>query len=412
MARSAAGGALEAEIARLARGTVDFIQPEDLRRKLAQARENRIPLQVKLGLDPTAPDIHLGHTIVLRKLRDFQDAGHDAVLVVGDFTARIGDPTGRSKTRPPLRREEIEANARTYTEQAFRILDRERCRVAFNGGWLDRLSSGDWIELTARYTVARMLERRDFRERFEAGTPISLHEFLYPLAQARDSVELKSDVELGGTDQLFNLNVGRDVMPHYGLEPQVVMTTPLLEGLDGTEKMSKSAGNAVGVTEPPLEMFGKLMSISDPLMWRYGLLLAGVPEDELARMRREVESAARHPMDVKTDLAVRIITPFHTPTAAAAAAAEWRRIFSGRETPEEVPEKRFPATTGTLWLPRVLVDAGLAKSTSEVLRTVRSGGIELDGARVGEGDMTIEASAPARRLVRVGKRRYLRIVIG
>jgi tyrosyl-tRNA synthetase len=391
---------------------VDFIRPADLERKLTAARAARRPLRVKLGFDPTAPDIHLGHVVVLRKLRDFQEAGHEVCFVVGDFTARIGDPTGRSKTRPPLEADEIRANAATYTEQAFRVLDPKATRILFNGEWLDRLDSAAWIGLAAKYSVARMLERRDFRQRFDAGQPISLHEFLYPLAQAYDSVHLEADVELGGTDQLFNLNVGRDIMPGYGLEPQVVMTTPLLEGLDGVEKMSKSLGNFVGITEAPLSMFGKLMSLSDELMWRYGLLLTGLAEREITALRGEVAAGTRHPMDVKKDFARRIIAPFHSAAAAETAAQEWQRIFSERETPEEIPEWRAPLSAEPLWLTRTLVEAGLAKTTSEVLRAVRGGGLELDGVRLSESDLKLDASKPSTRLVKLGKRRYLRLVIG
>jgi len=402
---------VEEDLAYLSQGAVDLILPEELGRRLERSRKTGRPLRVKLGLDPTAPDIHLGHTVVLGKLRAFQDLGHEAWLVIGDFTARIGDPTGRSKTRPPLSSEEIAGNARTYTEQAFRILDRDRTKIAFNGEWLDPLRSADWIALTSKYSVARMLERRDFRQRYDAGQTISLHEFLYPLAQAYDSVHLKADVELGGTDQLFNLNVGRDIMPGYGLEAQVVLTTPLLEGLDGVEKMSKSLGNHIGVHDAPLDMFGKLMSVSDDLMWRYWLLLTGEPAAGIERRKAAVADGTAHPRDLKMELAASVVGRFHDADAALAARAEWARIFSQGEVPAEVPEVRCPVGSEPVWIPRLLVEAGLAKSTSEVLRTIRQGGLEKDGVRVEEKGARIDASRPGAHLLKLGKRRFLRLVI-
>ena len=402
---------VEEDLAWLSQGAVDLILPGELKAKLERSRASGRPLRAKLGLDPTAPDIHLGHTVVLGKLRAFQELGHEAWLVIGDFTARIGDPTGRSKTRPPLSPEAIAENARTYTEQAFKILDRDRTRIAFNGEWLDPLRSADWVALAAKYNVARMLERRDFRQRYESGQTISLHEFLYPLAQAYDSVHLKADVELGGTDQLFNLNVGRDIMPGYGLEPQVVLTTPLLEGLDGVEKMSKSLGNHVGVHDAPLEMFGRIMSISDDLMWRWWLLLGGEPQAEIERRRAAVASGAAHPRDAKIDLAGRIVARFHDAAAAASARAEWERIFSQGEIPADVPETRRAAGGQPVWIPRLLVESGLAKSTSEALRAIRQGGVEVDGVRIAEADATLDTSGPSSRLLKLGKRRFLRLVI-
>ena len=399
------------ELDYLAKGTVDLIQPKELETKLDRSRKSGVPLRVKVGFDPTAPDIHLGHTVVMRKMRAFQDCGHEVFFVIGDFTGRIGDPSGRSKTRPPLTMEEVEANARTYTRQAFKILAPDRTRVVFNGEWLDALRSAEWIRLAAHYNVARMLERRDFRQRFDSGQAISLHEFLYPLAQAYDSIHLRIDVEMGGTDQLFNLNVGRDVMPAYGLEPQVVLTMPLLEGLDGVEKMSKSLGNHVGIDEPPLEMFGKLMSVSDELMWRYWTLLTELAPGEIEALKSEIASGRRHPKAVKTDLARRIVGSFHTPQAADEASREWERIFSQRETPSDAPEIRRPCSAEPIWIPRLLVEAGLARSTSEVLRALRQGGLELDGTRVEETSASLDASRPATRLIRLGKRRFLRVVV-
>jgi tyrosyl-tRNA synthetase len=358
----------------LTRGCVDVVTRAALEEKLQRGR----PLTVKVGFDPTAPDIHLGHTVLMRKMRQFQDLGHRVVYVIGDFTGMIGDPTGRSKTRPPLSREEIEANAETYKTQAFKILDPAKTELRFNREWLGSLGSDGFVRLAATYNVARMLERRDFRQRFDAGQPISLHEFFYPLSQAYDSVALKADVELGGTDQLFNLNVGRDIMPAYGLEPQVVMTTPLLEGLDGVEKMSKSLGNYVGVSEPAADMYAKLLSISDELMWRYYLLLTGLSAADV-----EAEKAAGRPMASKMALARRLVADFHGAEAAEAAEAEWRRVHQQRQTPTEVPVVSVPA--GTYKPHELLARAGLARSNSEGVRLVRQGAVRTDGVPVQPG---------------------------
>src|ERR671912_90509 len=302
---------LDEQVAYLTRGCVDVVRVADLRHKLERSAKRRKPLVVKVGFDPTAPDLHLGHTVLIRKMKHFQHLGHTVVYVVGSFTALIGDPTGRSKTRPPLTLDEIAANAETYKTQIFKILDPEKTVTRFNSEWLEPLGSFGWVKLAAKYNVAQMLERRDFKQRYEQGKPIAVHEFLYPLAQAYDSVFLKADVELGGTDQLFNLNVGRDLMPAYDLEPQVVMTTPLLEGLDGVEKMSKSLGNYVGVTEAPSEMFGKLMSLSDDLMWKYYTLLTDLTPEDILTRRKAVSKGDLHPKQAKIDLAVRIVTDFY-----------------------------------------------------------------------------------------------------
>src|SRR5687767_3965054 len=314
---------VDEQLAYLTRGCVDVVRAGELKAKLERSAKTGQPLVVKVGFDPTAPDLHLGHTVLIRKMKHFQDLGHTVVYVVGSFTALIGDPTGRSKTRPPLTMEEISANAETYKTQIFKILDPARTVTRFNSEWLEPLGSFGWVKLTAKYNVAQMLERRDFKQRYEAGKPIAVHEFLYPLAQAYDSVELKADVELGGTDQLFNLNVGRDLMPSFDLEPQVVMTTPLLEGLDGVEKMSKSLGNYVGVTEPAPDMFGKLMSISDELMWRYYLLLTDLSAPEVLQLRTRVSDGALHPKHAKVDLARRVVADFHGPDQALQASEEF-----------------------------------------------------------------------------------------
>jgi tyrosyl-tRNA synthetase len=390
------GAAEQLEV--LARGCVDVVTRASLEEKLKRGR----PLTVKVGFDPTAPDIHLGHTVLMRKMRQFQDLGHRMVYVIGDFTGMIGDPTGRSKTRPPLSREEIERNAETYKKQAFKILDPGKTEIRFNREWLGALGADGFIRLAATYNVARMLERREFRQRFDAGQPISLHEFLYPMAQAYDSVALKADVELGGTDQLFNLNVGRDIMPAYGLEPQVVMTTPLLEGTDGVEKMSKSLGNYVGVSEPPADMYAKLLSVSDELMWRYYLLLTDVSPTEL-----EAEKAAARPMASKMALARRLVADFHGAEAAAGAEAEWRRVHQQRQTPSDVPVVSVPA--GSYKPHELLARAGLTRSNSEGVRLLRQGAVRTDGVTVEPG-AELRVRPGGSFVLSIGPARFVRVV--
>jgi tyrosyl-tRNA synthetase len=370
---------IDQQIAYLTKGCLDVVRPSELRAKLERSAATGQRLAVKVGFDPTAPDLHLGHTVLIRKMKHFQDLGHRVIFVVGSFTGLIGDPTGRSKTRPPLTREEIEQNAATYTAQVFRILDAAATEVRFNSEWLEALGSFGWVHLAARYNVAQMLERREFRKRYDAGQPIAVHEFLYPLAQAYDSVHLKADVELGGTDQLWNLNVGRDLMPSYGLEPQVVMTTPLLEGLDGVEKMSKSLGNYVGVAESPSEMFGKLMSISDDLMWRYYALLTDLSPEDLASRREAVAAGALHPKQAKVDLARTIVADFHGEEEAARAAAEFERRFARKEVPEDLSD--HPMLAGTA-IEHLLLECGLAKSGSDATRKVQQGAVRIDGEKV------------------------------
>jgi tyrosyl-tRNA synthetase len=378
-------------------GCVDVVTRPALQAKLARG----VPLTVKVGFDPTAPDIHLGHTVLMRKMRQFQDLGHRVVYVIGDFTGMIGDPTGKSKTRPPLSREEIEANAETYKKQAFKILDPERTEVRFNREWLGALGSDGLVRLAATYNVARMLERRDFKERYKAGETISVHEFLYPLAQAYDSVALKADVELGGTDQLFNLNVGRDIMPAYGLEPQVVLTTPLLEGTDGVEKMSKSLGNYVGVTEDPAAMYAKIMSISDALMWRYYELLTGLSPAQI-----EAERSGGRPMASKMTLARRIVEDFHGRGAGSGAEAEWSKVHQQREAPSDLRAVAVPP--GRYKPHELLARAGLARSNSEAVRLLRQGAVRRDGAPVAAGEeLTLEAGASF--VLSAGPARFVRI---
>ncbi len=389
----------EAAYAYLTKGCVDVVTPEALRAKLLRAR----PLTVKVGFDPTAPDLHLGHTVLLRKMKHFQDLGHRVIFVIGDFTGMIGDPTGKSKTRPPLTRQEIEANAETYKQQVFRILDAHKTEIRFNREWLGALSADDIVRLTATYNVARMLERRDFKQRHTAGQAISVHEFLYPLAQAYDSVALKADVELGGTDQLFNLNVGRDIMPSYGLEPQVVMTTPLLEGTDGALKMPKSLGNYVGVSEAPEAMYAKLLSISDELMWKYYTLLTDLSLPEI-----DAERARAEPMASKQALARRIVADFHDHSAAAAAEAEWRRVHQERRAPAEMAELHVPA--GETRPHELLVRAGLARSNSDAVRLIKQRAVKRDGVALGANPLTLRQGESF--VLQVGARHFVRVVTG
>ncbi len=387
---------IDEQIEFLTRGCVDVVRVAELRARLERFQRTGRPLVVKVGFDPTAPDLHLGHTVLIRKMKHFQDLGHTVVYVVGAFTALIGDPTGRSKTRPPLTPEEIAANAETYKTQIFKILDPERTVVRFNSEWLEPLGSYGWIKLAARYNVAQMLERRDFRARHEAGKPIAVHEFLYPLAQAYDSVVLEADVEMGGTDQLFNLNVGRDIMPSFDLEPQIVMTTPLLEGLDGVEKMSKSLGNYVGVSEPPEEMFGKLMSVSDELMWKYYALLTDLAPARIAERRGEVASGALHPKQAKVDLATLIVADYHGAAGAARAAEQFERRFAKKE----IDPDALPAVTiamgdeGGRRLTHVMVECRLAASASEATRKIEQGAVRMDGQRVTDARLRLDAASP------------------
>jgi tyrosyl-tRNA synthetase len=380
----------------LTKGCVDIVTPEALKTKLARGK----PLTVKVGFDPTAPDIHLGHTVLMRKMKHFQDLGHRVIFLIGDFTGMIGDPTGKSKTRPPLAREDILANAETYKKQAFKILDPAKTEIRFNREWLGPLGSDGWVHLAARYNVARMLERRDFRQRYEAGQPISVHEFLYPLAQAYDSVALKADVELGGTDQLFNLNVGRDIMPSYEIEPQVVMTTPLLEGLDGIEKMSKSLGNYIGVTETAETMYAKVLSISDELMWKYYTLLT-----DLSPVEIESEKKQGQPMASKMGLARRIVTDFHDARAAEAAEAEWRRVHQQHQAPTEM---ETIVVSGVFKPHRLLADIGVCPSTSDATRLLRQNGVRLDGA-VLDAKREITIAEDAEHVLSIGPRRHVRL---
>ena len=391
---------IDDQLTYLTKGCVDIVRRDDLRNKLVRAQETSTPLLVKVGFDPTAPDLHLGHTVLIRKMKHFQDLGHTVVFLIGDFTGLIGDPTGRSKTRPPLTREEIEKNAETYKRQVFKLLDPVKTVVDFNSRWFEPMSSHEWIRLTARYNVAQMLERRDFRQRYDAGQPIALHEFLYSLVQAYDSVFLKADVELGGTDQLFNLNVGRDIMPSFGLPAQVVLTTPLLVGLDGKEKMSKSLGNYVGVDEPASTMFGKIMSASDDLMWTYYELLTDLTPADVAGLRERVASGATHPREAKVGLATRIVADLHSAAAAEEAHAEFDRVFVRKEVPTDVREVTIEGPPERHQLRRVLVELGAATSMSDATRKLTQGGVRVEGQVITDIAFSL---GPGRHLVQVGR---------
>ncbi len=395
----------EEQLEYLRRGTVEIIEEEELLEKLKKSRQTGRPLKVKAGFDPTAPDIHLGHTVLIRKMRHFQDLGHEVYFLIGDFTAMIGDPTGRSETRPPLTREQVVENARTYAEQVFKILDPEKTKVVFNSQWMSKFKAEDFIKLCAKYTVARMLEREDFKKRFEGQRPIGIHELIYPLIQAYDSVALEADVELGGTDQRFNLLVGREIQREYGQQAQVIITVPILEGLDGVQKMSKSLGNYVGITEAPQEMFGKLMSISDELMWRYYELLTDVPLDKIERLKQAVATGAEHPKEAKKRLAMEIVSRFHSAEAAQKAAEEFEKVFARGGVPEDIPTVEISAQK--LWLPRFLKDQGLVKSTSEGKRLVSQRAVQLNGEKLQQEELEL---GPGEYVFRVGKKRFLKVI--
>jgi tyrosyl-tRNA synthetase len=386
------------------RGCDELLPEADWLAKLARSEATGVPLRIKLGLDPTAPDIHVGHTVVLNKMRQLQDLGHQVIFLIGDFTSLIGDPSGRNTTRPPLTREQIEANAQTYYRQASLVLDPAKTEIRYNSEWSDRLGARGMIELAAKYTVARMMERNDFAERYKAGTPISVHELLYPLMQGYDSVALKSDLELGGTDQKFNLLVGRALQGEYGQEPQCILTMPLLEGLDGVEKMSKSKGNYIGITEPANEMFAKILSISDTLMWRYYTLLSFRSEAEIARLKAEVEGG-RNPKDAKVALAKEITARFHDPAAAEAAEADFNLRARGG-VPDEIPAVSL--TGAPLGIGALLKQAGLAPSSSEALRLVGGGGVRIDGSVVSDKGLKLGAGTY---VVQVGKRKFARVTL-
>lgn len=390
------------QIAVFKRGADELLVESELRQKLARGT----PLRAKLGLDPTAPDIHLGHTVVLNKLRQMQDFGHQVIFLIGDFTSMIGDPSGRNATRPPLTREEIEANARTYHAQASKVLDPDRTEIRYNSEWSTPLGAAGMIKLASHYTVARMLERDDFSKRFRGNEPIAVHEFLYPLMQGYDSVALKSDIELGGTDQKFNLLVGRELQKDWGQEPQCILTMPLLEGLDGTEKMSKSKGNYIGITEAPGDMFGKLMSISDELMWRYFDLVSFRSAEEIAALRREC-AGGRNPRDAKVELAQEIVTRFHSREAAERALVEFEARFRDGALPESMPEITLHTAGAGLPVPQLAKQAGVVESTSEAMRLIAQRGLKIDGVVVADKSLTIAAGRTI--VLQAGKRKFARV---
>jgi tyrosyl-tRNA synthetase len=400
---------VDEEIQFLSKGTAEIIRVEELRIKLERSSKTRTPLRVKLGVDPTAPDIHLGHTVVIRKLRAFQELGHTVIFLIGDFTGMIGDPSGKSATRPQLTRDEISANAETYKKQVFKLLDPEKTIIDFNSRWMSQLGADGFVRLASHVTVKQILERDDFAKRLADERPVALHELLYPLTQAYDSVALEADVELGGTDQKFNLLMGRSLQREYGQESQVAVITPLLEGTDGLQKMSKSLGNAIGIDEPPQEIFGKLMSISDELMWRYYELLTDLTKQEIAVLRQAAQSGDRNPRDIKAELAKSVISDFHSEQEAKRADEEFRRIFSLKETPEKMEERSV--SFGNWELKELLVHLGLASSKAEARRLIEQGGVYVDGERC---DPQINKQLPLRPEnqqynIRVGKRRFIRV---
>jgi len=391
---------VDEQLAYIKKGSAEIVKESELRAKLEKSLASGKPLRVKAGFDPTAPDLHLGHTVLLRKLKHFQDLGHTVIFLIGDFTGMIGDPTGRSATRPPLSAEEIMRNAKTYMAQVFKILSQAKTETRFNSEWFDKMKPADWIRLTAKFTVSQMLEREDFHKRFQEEKPIALHELLYPLAQGYDSVALQVDVELGGTDQKFNLLVGREMQRAYGQESQVVLTTPIIEGLDGVQKMSKSLGNAIGIQEPPLEMYGKVMSISDPMMWRYYELLTDVQLSEIEKMKRET-----HPMDAKKDLARRIVTDFHSADAAAKAAEDWARQFQKDEIPQDIEEVEASVEVtaeGLVRIDKLLARVGLADSVSDAVRKLKQKAVKVNGEVKTDSVVSLDLKQPI--VLQVGRK--------
>ncbi|MBA3355466.1 MAG: tyrosine--tRNA ligase [Pyrinomonadaceae bacterium] len=401
---------IEEQLEHLRKGTVEIIRESELRAKLEKSAKTGRPLRVKLGVDPTAPDIHLGHTVVIRKLRSFQDLGHTVIFLIGDFTGMIGDPSGNSATRPQLTREEINANAETYKQQIFKLLAPDKTEIRFNAEWMDKLGSDGFIRLASHVTVKQILERDDFSKRLADERPIALHELLYPLTQAYDSVALEADVELGGTDQKFNLLMGRNLQREYEQEAQVCVIMPLLEGTDGVQKMSKSLGNYIGINEPPAEIFGKAMSISDDLMWRYYELLTDLSTPEIVALRSAAERGERNPRDLKVDLAKQIITDFHSKEAADAAEEDFVRRFRNKETPDEVQEHSLPSNHPQGWdLSQLLVTVGMAESKAEARRLIQQGGVSVNGERQTIANSLTIWKPGMSTLIKVGKRRFVRV---
>ncbi len=393
------------------RGTAEIIPEDELITKLENSIKNNRPLKVKLGLDPSAPDIHLGHTVVLHKMRQLQELGHEIIIIIGDFTGRIGDPTGKSETRKPLTEDEVKANAKTYQEQIFKILDKEKTKVVYNSQWLAPLTFAQIVELAAKTTVARMLERDDFSKRYNSNQPISIHEFFYPLMQGYDSVSLDSDIELGGTDQKFNLLMGRTLQREYGQEPQIAITMPILEGLDGVQKMSKSLGNYIGISEAPEEIYGKAMSIADELMIRYFELVTDISLDELNELKLQLENGQLHPRDAKMRLAKTLVTMYHGEEAAERAEEHFKKVFQKRDIPDNIPE--FTVTNsmledGSIWLPKLMVDAELCSSTSEARRLINQGAVKINDEKI--DDVNYNLKPEDQMIIRAGKRKFLKLI--
>jgi tyrosyl-tRNA synthetase len=399
---------IEEQVALIERGAVDVISREDLIKKLKKSQETGVPLRVKAGFDPTAPDLHLGHTVLIQKLKHFQDLGHDVLFLIGDFTGMIGDPTGKSETRKPLTQEDVARNAETYKEQIFKILDPAKTTVMFNSEWLGKLTAHDFVKLSSQLTVARMLEREDFRERFDNQRPISIHEFLYPLIQGYDSVAMRADVELGGTDQLFNVLMGRDLQRTWRQEPQVVITMPLLEGLDGVNKMSKSLGNYIGITDTADDIYGKILSVSDELMFRYYDLLSDLSTEEIAALKRDMQSGRVHPKDVKKKLARELTARFYDEDAALKAEENFERIFKKHDLPEDVPSVEVAIEEEAVWLPRLLTIAGMVTGTGEGRRMIMQNAVSLDGEKI--DDVEYQVKAAGELLLKVGKRKFCKVV--
>jgi len=399
---------IEEQVALIERGAVDVISREDLIKKLKKSRETGVPLRVKAGFDPTAPDLHLGHTVLIQKLKHFQDLGHDILFLIGDFTGMIGDPTGKSETRKPLTKEDVARNAETYKEQIFKILDPAKTTVMFNSEWLSKLTAHDFVRLASQLTVARMLEREDFRERFDNQRPISIHEFLYPLIQGYDSVAMHADVELGGTDQLFNVLMGRDLQRTWGQEPQVVITMPLLEGLDGVNKMSKSLGNYIGITDTADDIYGKILSVSDELMFRYYDLLSDLSSEGIAALKGDMQSGRIHPKDVKKKLARELTARFYDEDAARRAEENFERIFKKHDLPEDIPSVEVTVEEDAVWLPRLLTIAGMVSGTGEGRRMIMQNAVSLDGEKI--DDVEHQVKAVGELLLKVGKRKFCKVV--
>ncbi|MAF92411.1 MAG: tyrosine--tRNA ligase [Bdellovibrionaceae bacterium] len=401
----------EEQLERIRHASVDLVSEEELLKKLKKSFEKNQPLRIKLGMDPSRPDLHLGHYVVLNKMRIFQELGHHIIFLIGDFTAMIGDPTGKNETRPALSKEEVVENSKTYAKQVFKILDPEKTEIAYNSTWMEKFNATDFIKLAGHYTVARMIERDDFTKRFSNNQPISLHEFLYPLVQGYDSVALKSDIELGGSDQRFNLLVGRDLQKAYGQEPQCILTMPILEGLDGVQKMSKSLDNYIGLEDTPKDMFGKSMRVSDELMIRYYELLTDFTQDDLEKLKSDLASGALHPRNAKVNLAKLIVARFYDQSTADAAEAEFNEIFVNKGLPDEIPESKMEARSESIPLPNLLSELGMTASNGEARRLIKGGGVKIDGEKVDDEKYSMELSSGLDVVIRAGKKKFLRLIV-